>query len=157
MTIKATGAGVHPRVREFMGVLAQTESIAVDDVHLHQWESWDATGDPTTVLLTLAYAVQPSLGIVLKLTEGVIAAGRWVGDSFFCEVDGSEEQLTFYKHVAIKPGGCKQCGSPLDGEHCTDTTCCYFDWPQSVSFDDIKAFTTEEIEQRYGLKKREQV
>ena len=46
---------------------------------------------------------------------------------------------------------CDSCGSPLDGDYCTNENCCHFDWPQVVTRDDIKVFSDEEIEVQYRV------
>ncbi len=53
---------------------------------------------------------------------------------------------------------CKKCGSHLESTgYCDDSTCAYSDWPQNVAWGDMKCFSAEELEDRYGIKKRTRV
>lgn len=51
---------------------------------------------------------------------------------------------------------CRQCDSDLKDGYCVDVTCSYNDWPQQVSLYQLDEMTTEEVELRYGIKKRAQ-
>ena len=53
---------------------------------------------------------------------------------------------------------CDKCGSLLDEEgYCTDETCPFHDWPQSVSVDDMHNHPTQYVEHLYGVTKRKPV
>ena len=91
----------------------------------------------------------------LHLPDGGIPAGNWAGAEFRCtDAEGDEVEVKMYRLAALTPAVCGQCGSPIEGEYCTDTTCCYFDWPQAVSRHDLTVFDVEEVEGKYGVKKR---
>lgn len=49
---------------------------------------------------------------------------------------------------------CGQCDSAMEGEYCTDHTCVYSNWPQSIPRDVITSLPTAEIEAKFGLKIR---
>lgn len=49
---------------------------------------------------------------------------------------------------------CERCDSEMEGEYCTDQTCVYSNWPQSVPRDDIISLPTAEIETKFSLKIR---
>ncbi|WP_131421437.1 hypothetical protein [Comamonas thiooxydans] len=51
---------------------------------------------------------------------------------------------------------CKQCGSTLHGAYCSDQSCTFSDWPQFVDRDDVRVFATDEVEDKYGIKKHQQ-
>lgn len=50
--------------------------------------------------------------------------------------------------------GCSSCGTALKDGYCQDSTCLYNDWPQYVRRDDCSVFSTEEVEDMYGIKIR---
>ena len=50
---------------------------------------------------------------------------------------------------------CHKCGSELKGNYCSDLTCPYSSWPQFVNLEEMYENTTEFMEQKYNIKKRE--
>lgn len=51
---------------------------------------------------------------------------------------------------------CDKCGSLLNDEgYCTDETCPFHDWPQSVSVEDLQNHPTRYVEHLYGVTKRQ--
>lgn len=55
---------------------------------------------------------------------------------------------------AVRECSCSRCGTALKDGYCQDSTCLYNDWPQIVRRDDCSVFSTEEVEEMYGIKKR---
>lgn len=50
---------------------------------------------------------------------------------------------------------CTSCDSETDDAgYCSDATCPYHDWPQSVSRTDLEQLSTVAVEAKYGIKKR---
>lgn len=145
---------IHPAVTQFLELLAQANAVVANSPILSDWEVVEPNGEAANEVVRFAWEDQDG-AYSCKITEGGIAVGQWKGESFFCaDHEGDEVQISLYKHVAITPPACKQCGSPLHGEYCSDNTCCYFDWPQSISREDLKVFSTEEVEEKYAVKKR---
>ena len=70
------------------------------------------------------------------------------------DAEGDEVEITLSKLTPLRPTMCKQCGSHLDGDYCSDETCVFSDWPQSVESEDLSVFATDEIEEKYGVQKR---
>lgn len=52
---------------------------------------------------------------------------------------------------------CKKCGSPMAHGYCTDNTCAYSDWPQSVAWGVLTNCSDAEIESSLGITKRQRV
>lgn len=50
---------------------------------------------------------------------------------------------------------CKKCGSALEDGFCVDVTCPFSDWPQRVELDDLCEMSRVDVEDKYGIKKRE--
>lgn len=144
----------HPAVTHFLALLATADSVDAESPLLSSWEVCEPTGDEGNEVVLFSW--EDAEGRYnCNLTEGAISEGEWAGASFFCkDQDGEDVQITLYKHVAIQPPTCKQCDSALNGEHCTDETCFYSDWPQSVPAEDLDTLSTEEIEAKHGVKKR---
>ena len=46
---------------------------------------------------------------------------------------------------------CQKCVSHLDGQYCSDNTCPYSEWPQSVPIDELQSISSEELRSKYGL------
>ncbi len=50
---------------------------------------------------------------------------------------------------------CGRCGSNLDDRgYCRDTTCPHHEWPQAVSVSDMQTLATEQLEAKYGVRRR---
>ena len=94
---------IHPKVIQFLGLLAQADAVNVDSPILMGGEIAKATGEASNELVRFSWEDQDG-AYACKLTEGAIAAGQWNGESFFCEDhEGCNVQVTLYKHVAIVP------------------------------------------------------
>lgn len=145
---------IHPTVTQLLSLLAEAHSVVAGGPLVTDWETNQPTGHPDNKVLLLRW-IDGSGNCACTLTEGGIAAGLWQGDSFICEAaEGGEVQLSLYRHVSLAPT-CKQCGSALEGEYCSDHTCGYSEWPQAVTREDLKVFSADELESKYGLAKRE--
>lgn len=150
-----TKSKVDPAVTAFLALLAQANSVVAECRILSHWKVSEPNGSADNEIVYFSW--RECDGIYrLKLTEGGIIDGKWKGDSFFCcDHEGDDVQISLYKHVAIRPPECKQCGGDMAGGYCSDETCVFSDWPQNVERDDLSVFTTEEVEEKYGIKKRD--
>ena len=148
-----TNHAVHRAVTSFLEALAKANAVDADSPLLSEWEVLPATGDADNEVVVFKWEDGDGTYQV-RLTEGLIAAGQWKGKSFFCvDQDGHDVQITLYQHVAVAPT-CKQCGSHVMEEYCTDQTCPFSDWPQAVEREDLNVFATDEVEAKYGITKR---
>ncbi len=50
---------------------------------------------------------------------------------------------------------CQQCGSDVHDGYCSDATCAYSDWPQSIPKSVMQSCSADEITLRYGIEKRQ--
>lgn len=141
-------------VLAFLELLSQADTVTAGGPVLSGWDVTEPTGSPDNELIRFSWEDSDHTFSVV-LTEGGIASGQWKGLAFICQdSEGDEVAITMFKQVAITPLVCKQCGSHLEDGYCSDETCHYHDWPQEVSRDDVRVFDTEEIEEKYSIKKR---
>lgn len=145
---------INQTVATFLALLAQADSVVANSPMLSEWNASEPIGNPNNEVVFFTWEDADGT-YSLTLTEGGIQAGQWKGQSFFCEDhEGDEVQISLYRHVAMTPPACKQCDSPLHGEYCSNDTCCYHDWPQAIPREDLKVFSTEEVEEKYQVNKR---
>ena len=142
-------------VTAFLDLLSQADAVMADSSPLLiSWDVTEPTGSPSNELVRLRWE-EGGQDYALVLTEEGIAAGRWQGDKYLClDCEGDEVEISLNKLTPLKPTMCKQCGSHLDGDYCSDETCVFSDWPQSVEREDLSVFATDEIEEKYGVQKR---
>ena len=142
-------------VTAFLDLLSQADAVMADSSPLlSSWDVTEPTGSPSNELVRFSWESEDLLYSCI-LTEEGIAAGQWKGNTYCClDAEGDEVEITLYKLTPLTPAACKQCGSHLDGEYCSDETCVYSDWPQSVERKDLSVFATDEVEEKYGIKKR---
>lgn len=94
---------VNPVVATFLSLLAQANAVVVDSPVLSTWASIEPIGDAANEVVRFAWEDQDA-SFEIILTEGGIAAGKWEGDSFFCEDhEGDEVQISLYRHLPVSP------------------------------------------------------
>lgn len=88
---------------QFLVLLAQADAVALGGPTLTDWDTSAPTGDSDNEVVRFQWEDQEGVYNV-NLTEGAIAAGQWVGESFFCnDHEGDGVQISLYKHAALTP------------------------------------------------------
>lgn len=141
-------------VQAFLELLSQADTVVAGGPVLSSWETTEPTGEPDNELIRFSWEDNYHCFSVV-LTEAGIASGKWKGNAFLClDSEGDEVEITLFKQVAIAPPACKQCGSPLEDDYCSDETCVYHGWPQEVRRHDLQELTTDKIQAKYAVLKR---
>lgn len=93
-----------PAVTTFLALLAKANSVRVDSPLLTWWDTFDPSGDMDHVVVDFSWS-ESGANYSVALTEGGIAKGKWIGESFFCaDSEGNGVELSLFRHVAIVPG-----------------------------------------------------
>lgn len=90
-----------------LDLLRTADAITVDDGPLlSDSDVSDVTGDADNEVVYLSWVDDEGLLFGCKLTEGGIAAGKWVGTKFVCEDhDGQPTVLRFFRMIPMSAGG----------------------------------------------------
>lgn len=88
----------------FLALLERANTVAIHSASGVNWTLDKVSGNPNNELVQFHWEDQEGHYSV-ALTEGAIAAGKWIGSSFFCtDVEGEEAQISFYEHTPLLPG-----------------------------------------------------
>lgn len=94
---------VKPVVKEFLILLGKADSVRVESPLLTWWDTYDPEGEASHVVAEFSW-VESNKNYRLSLSEGGIANGKWIGESFFCEdSEGRGVEISLFRHVGITP------------------------------------------------------
>lgn len=90
-------------LKSFLSLLGAADSVSVNGCKLTEWETKPVTGDANSEAAQFSWEAG-SINYSCALTEGAIAAGRWVGTGFVCEDrDGDYVEVRLYSQQALVP------------------------------------------------------